>query len=361
MDLHLIPRSWSQVGFRILILAVWLVSVPAGAQDKVPRFIKYTVQDSDGNFFPIGEVEFCTPEGQCFYADIEEDFPGHFLIPSKMMEPGVAYAVRIYDIQVAVIMEMHNWVFVPRDYDAFYDRLVGVDKFLVFPRFHGDQDGGMTFQIDVTLNPEWALRKNLPRFTGPDTLPDFPRLVAGFQIPVMLGGKFRTDNSAIGGVDDVRPGLGLSGTYRHGYPSKRPPRDEWIFFRETTLAYQQNRYETWEVITPGRRSDVTFHRLKFSYGMGQMNQSYSSHWSVAVTMAAAAVFDGPQVLKYLDRTYKRFGVGCKATWLQRLFQVGRIDVGASLQLELMYYFADNGPDDYWFGTAPSASFGLVVF
>ncbi len=347
--------------FMFTILTLWLVPKPVQAKDRVPRFLQYTVQDQDGNFFPIGEVEFCTSDGDCLYADIEKDFPGHFAILSEKLEPGTAYTVRIYDTRVAVHYEMHNWVYRPKDYDQSFDRILELDKFLVYPRFHGNFDGGMVFRLDTTLTPEWAKRKNISQFSGPDSLPDFPRLIAGFHVPIMLGENFTTEESAIGGVDDVRPGLGLSGSYRFGYPRHLPERDHWIFFHELTMAYQQNRYETWEIITPGRRSDVTFHRLKISYGVGQMSQSYSSHWSVGVTAAYGGIYDGSEALKYLQRSYKRPGFGCKATWLQRTFGVGRVDVGISVQLELMYYFAENIPDDYWYGMAPSVSFGLVVF
>jgi len=361
MHLKSSQRSWIPVVFMLTFLAFQLAVTPASAQDKVPRFIQFTVQDSVGNFFPIGEVEFCTPDGECLYADIKNDFPGHFVVPSSKLEPGVAYSVLIYDLNVSVHFEMHNWVYVPRDYDLAFDRFVSVNKFLVFPRFHGRQDGGMTFRLDTTLNPEWAIRKNLPKYTGPDSLPDFPKLVAGFQVPIMLGGKFKTDQTALGGVDDVRPGVGLYGAMRFGYPRHMPPRGHWVFFQELTVGYQQNRYETWEIITPGRRSDVTFHRVKLSYAMGQMSQSLGFHWSLGVTAAFGGVFDGPEVLSYLGRNYQRPGIGCKASGLNRLFKVGRVDVGISAQVELMYYFADNGPDDYWFGVAPSASVGLVVF
>jgi len=361
MHLNSKPKSWMPLVFMLSFLAFQLAFAPAEAQDKVHRFIQYTVQDQDGNFFPIGEVEFCTPEGECLYADIKNDFPGHFIMQSGQLKPGVAYTVRIYDLNVAVHFEMHNWTYTPRNYDPAFDRFIEVDKFLIFPRFRGQPDGGMTFRLDNTLNPEWALRKNLPKYAGPDSTPAYPRLIAGFHIPVMLGGKFKTDETAIGGVDDVRPGVGVFGSIRFGYPRHMPSRDHWVFFQELTVGYQQNRYETWEIITPGRRSDVTFHRMKFSYSMGQMSQSFGTHWSLGVTVAFGGIYDGTQLLKYVDRSYSRSGFGCKASAMQRMFQVGRVDVGLHLQAELLYYFGDKGPDDYWYGVAPSASFGLVVF
>ncbi|MCP4290306.1 MAG: hypothetical protein GY780_00550 [bacterium] len=353
-----LPLGWV---IMLVLLALGLGLTPAKAAERVHRFIKFTIQDPDGNFFPIGEVEFCTPEGKCIYADIEKDFPGHFVVPSEELERGTAYSVLIYDKQVAVHYEMNNWVYQPKDYDPGFDRMVELDKFMIYPRFHGTENGDMVFRIDTTLNPEWALRKNVSQYAGPDSTNGFPELVAGFSVPVMLGGNFTTNQDALGGIDDVRPGIGLSGSYRFGYPRYMPEMDNWIFFHELTVAYQQNRYETWEIMTPGRRSDVTFHRLKVSYGVGQMSQSFASHWSVGVTAAFGGVYDGTTMLKYLDRSYKRRGFGIKASWLQRMFQVGRVDVGASGQLELMYYSGDTSADDYWFGMAPSVSIGLVVF
>ncbi len=361
MHLRPVRRPWLLMAFMLTILAVETAFTPAMAKERLPRFLQFTVQDQDGNFFPIGEVEFCTPEGQCHYADIEKDFPGHFIIASDLLEPGTAYTVRIYDLNVAVHFEMANWVFQPQDFDPVYDPIVQVDKFLIYPRFHGNEQGGFTFRIDSTLNPDWALKKGLHRPVHVDSLPPFPRLIAGFQIPFMLGGNFTTNQEAIGGVDDVRPGIGLSACFRFSYPHQVPPKKKWVFFQEFTLAYQQNRYETWEIITPGRRSDVTFHRVKFTYGVGKMSQSFASHWSVGATLALGGIYDGQKIVKYTDRTYRRNGLGLKASWIQRMFQVGRVDVGFNAQVELMYYFADSGPNDFWYGMAPSASLGLVVF
>lgn len=329
--------------------------------DHLPRYIQFTVQDKDGNFFPIGEAEFCTPDGDCLYADIEWGFPGHFYLPSENLVAGQAYDVRIYDRSVAVHYEMRDWTFRPQDFDPLYDPHVEAEKFLIYPRFHGQADGGLVYRLDTTLNPEWAARKHMPRYTGPDTLPDYPRLLAAVRMPLMLGSKFGTDLSALGGVEDVRPGIALAGTWRFRYPRQPPERDDWIRFREWGLTYAQNRYEVWEVVAPGRRSDVTFHRLKVHYGFGGLSQSYATQLSAGAQFAVGGIYDGTDLLTYEGRRYLRAGVGAYIDYIRRLFEVGRVDVALSVRPEIFYYLADNGPDDFWFGLAPSVSVGLVVF
>jgi len=36
-------------------------------------------------------------------------------------------------------------------------------------------------------------------------------------------------------------------------------------------------------------------------------------------------------------------------------------VGLLGQLEVMYYFAEPGEDDHWYGWAPSAAIGVAVY
>ena len=52
-------------------------SSPAAARTSGLGFIQFSVQDLDGEFIPIGEVEFCLngDDDSCFYADIDRGFP----------------------------------------------------------------------------------------------------------------------------------------------------------------------------------------------------------------------------------------------------------------------------------------------
>ncbi len=347
----------------LVLLMLWLI-LPTGlamAGVKLPRYIQFTVQDADGNFFPIGEAEFCTPEGDCYYADIEIGFPGHFYMDTRNLVAGQAYEVRIYDRDVAVHFEMKDWTFRPQDFDPLFDPFVQAEKFLIYPRFQGQEDGGLVYRLDTTLNPVWAERKHQPRYTGPDTLPDYPRLLTSAAVPVMLGGKFGTDLEALGGIDDVRPGISLSGNWRFHFPRHPPERDDWIGFREWGATYAQNRYEVYQIVAPGRRSDVTFHRFKFHFGFGRMTQSYTTQWSMGAQIGLGGIYDGAALLRYDGRKYTRLGGGAYAELMKRVFEKGRVDIGLKLRTEVLYYLGDKGPDDFWFGLAPSFSLGLVVY
>lgn len=353
--------SISKTCFPAAVLLFCLAAGTALAEVKLPRYIQFTVQSADGYFFPIGEAEFCTPDGECSYADIEKGFPGHFYLDTDDLEAGQSYSIKIYEKNLAVPYEINGWTFRPKDFDPLYDPRVGIEKFLVYPRFQGTEDGELIYRLDTTLNPEWVERKNMPRFTGPDTLPDHPRILAKVGMPIMLGGKFGTDDHAIGGVDDVRPGISLGATWRNKYPRHPPELDNWIPFHEWGVTYAQNRYEVWEIVAPGRRSDVTFHRLHVHYGFGRMDQEYENHWSLGAQVGLAGVFDGADLLEYEGTSYGRLGAGAYANLIRRMFEVGRVDVALSLRTECLYYLADSRPDDFWFGLAPTISLGLVVF
>ncbi len=60
-----------------LMAAILAAITPASvhAANPAPGFIKFSVQDLESNFIPIGEVEFClnnvTATDNCLYADIE--------------------------------------------------------------------------------------------------------------------------------------------------------------------------------------------------------------------------------------------------------------------------------------------------
>lgn len=347
------------------LIALWVVFFAvsgAQARDKLPLLIQFSIQDENGNFFYEGEIEFCTPEGECIFADIQPGFPGHFFLPSEDIQAGVPYTVFVYDPQVTVLFEMRGWTFDPADYDPGHNSYWKLDQFLIFPQFRAHQDRKLTFQLDTTLNPEWKVVSGLGYADEDlDNLPDWPEFLASIQVPFMLGSKFTSDENAAGGVSSVKVGVGLSGTWRSGYPKIVPERERWVPFREFTLAYNQNRYETLGVYYPGRDSDVTFHRFTLSYGLGKMDQTMKKQWSVSAALGYGGIYDGTKLLRYLDRNYSMFGLGVQARIIRGIYESDRLNIGLMGQLEWMYYLGDHQDDDFWFGSAPAALIGLTVY
>jgi hypothetical protein len=344
-------------------LAALLCGAPGLAVEvSPPHFIQFSIQDPSGNFFPQGEIEFCTPSGRCIYADIQPGFPGNFYLPGKELHADTLYTVMIYDPQVKVLWEMQDWQFEPLKYEVRWNRWLNVDKFLIYPRFFVHPDRKMTFEIDTTLNPEWErLMGQVNGYAGPDSLPDYPRFLVGAQGALPFGGRFESDPAAAGGVSAVKPGFGLTGIVRFDYPQRKLKRDHWASFKEIAIGYTQNRYETLEVMTPGRQSDVLLHQAWASIGYGRMNQEMTTQWSVAAAASWGGIYDGTEVLKYLDRTYTMFGAGFQARAVQSLWSTDRADFGLIGQAGLMFHFADEGESDFWYGWEPSVSAGLVVF
>lgn len=347
--------------FTILIVFTSLAGV-AVAQYKVPVLIQFSIEDKNGNFYHKGEIEFCTPDGDCVFGTIEPGFPGHFRLPSARLKPDTPYTIFVYDDAMTVLYEMRNWVFVPGDYDPDWDYGNKVEKFLVFPRFQAHQDRQLTFSIETTLNPEWQRLSDLNFVAGPPKEHSgYPEFMGAFHLPYMLGGKFGTDEFAAGGVSKMKLGWGLAGYWRTDYPMHQIEREGWVSFRELGLTYAQNRYETLSVMTPGRRGDVTFHRVTVSYGLGMMNQTMTSQWSVSAALSAGGLYDGGELLKYLDRTYLLYGGGVQVRGIHGVFKTGRVDVGVVGQVDLIYYLGDEGLNDFWYGLAPSLSIGVVIF
>ncbi len=352
--------------------SVWLavaVCLAAGAPpaaavqpDGPPAFLKFSVQDPDGNFFPKGEMEFCLPDGRCLYADIDQGFPGHFIMPSRKLVAGQTYTVMVYDPDVDVIYETRDWVYTPEDYDPGFDRLLDVEKFLVFPQFRGDEHGGLQFKVTYTLNPEWEARAGLKMAADhPDSIPHYPSVLTTVSVPVMFGSKFRSDPEAAGGVLSVSPGIALDLSWRWDYPRRMYLTGDWIPFREFTVSYAGNRYETAEIVTPGRTSDVTFHRVAVSYGIGRMSPAETNQWSLAAAVGLGVVMDGPETLAFRDRTYRMFGGGLRARYIRELLAGDGMRAGVVVQGDVMYYPADTGDDDFWHGLATSAALGLVIY
>lgn len=350
-----------------LMAAILAASLPpaSDAADRSPGFIQFSVQDLESNFIPIGEVEFClNDEGDtdaCIYADIEHGFPGHFYLSAEDLVPERTYTVMIYTMDVQVIYEIRDWVYVPEDYDRGWDKVLNCEKFLIFPQFHGDPAGRLTFKLDTTLNPEWEERAG-EGFVIEEADPlKFPDVIVAVQPNSMLGGQFKSDTNAAGGVISVSTGWQISGTWRHGYPQRHRWDEGWVTCRELTVTYAQNRYETKSIMAPGRIGDVTFHRLNLAYGLSRMNQSQINHYGIAALLSVGGIYDGDGKLTYLDRTYGLFGAGVQAHYRKMFLSGGGLEVGAVVEASAVYYPADADSDDFWFGLAPAVSLGVVVF
>lgn len=345
----------------IALLGTNFAALPALARDKLPVLIQFSIQDENGNFFYEGEIEFCTPDGECVFADIHPGFPGHFFLPRADLKAGEPYTVFVYDKQVKVLFEMRGWTFNPEDYNPGYNSYWELDQFLIFPHFKAHPDRQLTFHLDTTLNPEWQVVSGLGFADEEmDNLPDWPELMATIQSPFMAGGKFRSDESAAGGVTKVYPGIGLSTTWRSGYPRIVPERDSRVGFRELQASYNQNRYGTMGVYFPGRNSDVSFHRMVLSYGLGQMDQTMLNHWSLSLAVGVGGIYDGSNILRYNGRKYFMVGGGIKARYIHALYVTDNLKVGLDVQLEWIHYPGAED-DDYWYGSAPAAIFGFTVY
>ena len=358
-------RAWLAGQLKIFLLTAILAAVmPLSAQaaDHDPGFIQFSVQDLEDNFIPIGEVEFClNGGGGCVYADIEKGFPGHFYLNAQDLVPDRTYTVMIYTMDVQVIYEVRDWEFIPADYDRGWDKVLNCEKFLIFPQFHGDPKGRLSFKLDTTLNPVWEERAG-EGFVIEEADPlRFPDFIFTVQVTSMLGGKFKSDTNAAGGVISVSPGWQLSGTWRHAYPQRHAWDEGWVTCRELTLTYAQNRYETLEIMTPGRISDVTFHRVNLAYGFARMNQSQINHYGIAAVLSVGGIYDGSEKLQYLERTYGLYGLGVQAHYRKMFLSGGGLEVGAVVEAGAIYYPVDAEDDDFWFGLAPTISLGVVVF
>lgn len=364
-----IPANRRRIGPLAVLVALCAVALavapPVGAttaDGRPPAVLRFSVQDPDGKFFPHGEVELCLHGGDCLYADIDLGYPGQFTVPSSKLVPDGLYQVIVYDPDVDVVFETRDWRYVPSDYDPGYDILLGVDKFSVYAQFRGRSGGGLGFEIANTLNPEWERRAGkVVAVAGPDSLPGFPRLAGRVTSPYMLGSHFRDAPEAAGGVQSVAAGLGVALSWRHPGARRLEDGEGWRTFREFTFAWDGNRYTTAEVLTPGRSSDVFFHRVTMAYGWGRTNPTGDTQLSLSVVAGAGAVLDGTKVLRYLDREYRMFGAGTRLVAIREVAAGRGVRVGLCGVIEAVRWWAQPIGTDHWYGLAPTVALGLAFY
>ncbi len=336
--------------------------VQAGTVDgRPPHFLRFSIQDPDGNFFPHGEVELCLHGGNCLYADVDRGYPGQFIVPGDKLVPNGLYQVLVYDTAVDVVYEMRDWRYVPADFDPGYDILLGVDKFLVYAQFRGLPGGGLSFEIANTLNPAWEERSGRLRIATSDSLLLVPRLVGRVVVPAMLGAHFKDDPAAAGGVTGVDPGLGLALAWRSHYPRRLDSSENWLPYREITLGWDGNRYQTDQVLAPGRASDVFFHRLTVGYGIGRLSPTGDTQVSLSLVAGAGAVLDGTELLRYRGRDYRMFGAGLRLVAMREVAAGRGVRVGLCGVVEALQWWAQPVETDHWYGLAPAAALGVAFY
>jgi hypothetical protein len=304
------------------------------------------VSDVDDRPVTTGMVLFCPEAAPCLEFPVSPD--GTIELDLALLQPDSAYTVLVYADDLSVRFATYGWTYgdPPPDGDA-TPRLRGLPAeqlAVVLPLPAGEPHGDLAVPFD-----------------GPDLPAEaFPRLLGGITVPFMLGGNFGTSSDALTGVTDVSPGFGVVGLYRFGYPVRRNLGRSSVSFREVSLAYAQNRYETDPVQPTGSGSDLTFHRFTASFGLGRLWDR--TQGSVSVAAGYGGVYDGTELLEFRGRSYGMFGLGLQGRFVWRAVGGdGRLAAGLLAQLEMMYYFADASSDDHWYGWAPSLAVGLIVF
>ncbi len=308
--------------------------------------LQVPVVDAQGGPLTSGVVLFCPQDAPCLEFPISPT--GSISLDSSLLEPAGVYAVLIYGDDLAVRFATYGWVY-------------GGDT--TDPDAEPVLRGVSAQQLEVVLPPPPPPPADPVAAAAADDdgqTEDFPRFLGGVMVPFMLGGAFGTDADALSGVTDVSPGFGVIGCYRFGYPVRRNLGRTSVTFQELSLAYAQNRYHLEPVQPSGAGSDLTFHRFYGTFGLGRQWQR--SQGVLAAAASYGGIYDGSELLEYRDRSYGMFGLGLQGRYVWRMVGGnGRLALGLLGQVELMYYFADHGDNDHWYGWAPSASVGLMVF
>lgn len=344
---------------------VWLVLVLLGlivdmSVAEESDSIRIQVLDDSGQFIVSGEVEFEEESSSPVSARIDEG--GFIELNVNELEDGIGYEVYIYDPNLEVLYKSRlKWTYKPSEHDCEFDLDFEMDKYVIAPIIQGFPNGDLEFAWNKRENPlhtkavEEKKEADLIEELW-DEFQGLPRIIVSIGYPLLLGKGF-VDNEEFG-VQVSGLGFSVGGSYRMGYPEK-PDSVSWISFRELSLSYTMNRYVTDQKLDLGEESDVSFHRITAGYGLGWLRGN--SHVGASAVLAFGGIYDGTELLEYLDRSYNLFGIGVQGYYLHTIRSVNRFDVGITTRLALIYYPVENLDEDHWYGLEPSLMLGVAIY
>lgn len=319
-----------------------LTSVGLAADEVPSRPLSVSVLDVTGVPMRSGKVVFCPEHGDC--QEHQLSYEGIIILDLDEFMPGTTYTVVVYDTGQSIRYINPGYVMTEKDLIGGADRkgaqIVGAR--------------GQGLIVDLTgLGSADRLAHQ-----GPNPLND-PHFLTAITVPFMIGGNFDADESALGGITEVSPGLGITAMYRFGYPQPRPLKKSTVGFQELSIGYAMNRYTTAQIDESDPESDLSFHRAWLAYGLGRLGHRWQASASLAVSFGG--IFDGSTVLDYEDRHYTMVGFGLQGRGIWQFLGGRGLAMGLVGQFELMYYPVDTVENDHWYGLAPSVALGLAIF
>ncbi len=343
--------DWRRSGRRGLVGLLLILIAPALAQA-----VQTVVQTVDESGRPLtgGSVVFCPLTADCLEFPIAAD--GTIALDRTRLEPGTTYTIIVYSVERSVRYAAFAWSYDP----AAFQTTAGGSP--VVPRLRGNDRQEIAWDFTPARDAATTAAAAAPRPEPPGPAPTrpfaWPRLVVGACVPFLLGGHFGVDDEALGGVTDVAPGFGAFVAYRFGYPASSPTGFTAVGFREVSLTYAANRYTVDQLGEPATSSDLTFHRLHLAFGVGRLTAR--TFMSGALAVGYGGIYDGSELLEYGGRTYGMVGVGFQGRYGYEVLGGDAHGLGIFGQLDLMYYPADSGESDHWYGLAPTLAAGVVV-
>ena len=327
--------------------------VRAGA--KADLVTRIRVMGDDNNPLTGGEIEFVKSGQLITRLAIGAD--GYTEIDHSELQQDSTYKIVVLNTDLDELYVATSWVYDPNSFDPQWDPELKHNKYKTTITLQGMAGGELSLNSFRATNPAWqkAHDDKIAQGARREVMGP-PRFVGTASVAFMFG-RFGADENAAEGVPEVDPGLNLTFGYRHGYPDGAQT-NPWVSYRELRLSYAQNRYTTNQALEPGQ-SDVTFHRVTVSYGLGRAKGKHDV--SAALAMAVGGIYDASDVLEYLDRTYTLFGFGVNARYIFTAVGLGKFDLGLMGQAELMYYPTDTRDNDHWFGLAPSIAIGVALY